>query len=278
MFGPLSALLLAAAPQPPLTRRTRPVRGVGRRTSIKRSSTSWPVAFALVLASGALGACSEQSKAEAAATNAAVPAPATGNGTAPAQRIASTTNGGWITLNGRVVSTTPTSFDLDFGSGRIGVEMDDWDWFQEGRALKPGDQVMVSGRIDKDLFERKKIEAGSVYVQNLGTHFFANPGDEEDFTRTTILVPERQPFAGASGYVTSKEGSEFEIGGPAGIRVDVAKMPDNPLDNVGPVQVKVGDRVQAWGDMNTDPNERPEIMAKGLIILAEDKTKRPATG
>lgn len=238
---------------------------------MKQSWTSWPVALALVLAGGGLGACSEQSKAEAAAANTV--APATGNGTAPAQRIASTTDGGWITLNGRVVSTTPTSFDLDYGSGRIGVEMDDWDWFQEGRALKPGDQVMVSGQIDKDLFERKKIEAGSVYVQNLGTHFFANPGDEEDFSRTTILVPEQQPFAGASGYVTSKEGTEFEIGGPAGIRVDVAKMAENPLDAVGPVQVKVGDRVQAWGDMNTDPNERPEVMAKGLIILAKDRTK-----
>ncbi|HEU4968664.1 NirD/YgiW/YdeI family stress tolerance protein [Sphingomonas sp.] len=222
--------------------------------------------LAMLLATAALCGCSEENKAAAA------PAP-TQTGNAQATRVANAANNSWLTLNGKVTATTPTSFDLDYGSGRVTVEMDDWDWFQEGRALKPGDQVMVTGRVDNDLFEKKKIEAASVYVENLGTHFFANPGDEEDLARTTIVVPQKQAFVGASGFVTEKEGTEFEIGGPTGVRIDVAKMPDNPLDAQGLVQVKVGDRVQVWGDFNADPDERPEIMAKGLIVLASDQAK-----
>lgn len=224
------------------------------------------LALTSLVATAALCGCSEANKAAAAPS----PAP-TGN--AQATRLANSANNSWITLNGRVISTTPTSFDLDYGSGRVTVEMDDWDWFQEGRALKPGDRVMVSGKIDNDLFEKKKIEAASVYVKNLGTHFFANPNDEEDLARTTIVIPNEQAFVGASGVVTEKEGTEFQIGGPTGVRVDTAKMADHPLDNKGLVQVKVGDRVQAWGDFNADPDERPEIMAKGLIVLSQDRAK-----
>ena len=234
---------------------------------MKHASKFPRTALVSVIACAALVACSEENKAEAAA------APAASGNSTQAARLASATNASFITLNGRVVSTTPSSFDLDYGSGRITVEMDDWDWFQEGRALKAGDQVMVSGRIDRDLFERKKIEAASVYVKNLGTHFFANPGDEEDLARTSILIPQQQGFVGASGYVTAKEGTEFEIGGPSGIRVDVAKLPNRPLDNAGLVQIKVGDRVQAWGDFNIDANERPEIMARGLVVLHSEPAK-----
>lgn len=39
-----------------------------------------------------------------------------------------------------------------------------------------------------DLFEKKTIEAGSVYVENLRTAFYANAQDEEDPTAWTVVV------------------------------------------------------------------------------------------
>ncbi len=58
--------------------------------------------------------------------------------------------------------------------------MDDWDWYAEGYKLLNGEKVRVHGLIDDDLFETTKIEASSVYVQNLGTYFYASSADEED--------------------------------------------------------------------------------------------------
>ena len=123
-----------------------------------------------------------------------------------AQSVASAWNGSWITLSGRVVGTGPDRFQLDYGSGRITVEMDDWDWFHEGRELLAGDDVTVTGRIDKDLYEQKKIEASSVYVKNLGAIFQANPQDEEDIAGTTVYVPGTPGWAVATGTVKGIEG------------------------------------------------------------------------
>jgi len=222
------------------------------------------------LAALLLVSCGEsdtQAVAASATTNAA-----TAN--TPAERLQAAQNGSWLTLTGRVAQVAPTSFQLDYGSGRVLVEMDDWDWFQEGRALKAGDQVTVSGRVDRDLLEAKKIEASTVYVQNLGTHFFANGQDEEDFLMTTVYVPAQAALPAAVGQVLAIEGREFTLGSPDGaVRVDTAGMTDNPLDTVGARQVKIGDRVQVWGALDLDATERPEIAAQGLVVLSPDSRK-----
>lgn len=172
----------------------------------------------------------------------------------------------WLTLRGKVLSTKPNSFQLGFGDETVTVEMDDWDWYQEGRALKAGDEVVVSGRVDHDLLERKKIEASSVFVPNLGAHFYANAADEEVPTNI-VYVPSTTTFSDASGYVTDVEGREFTVGADSGsVRVDTSQV-------AAPVKVKVGDRVYAWGELDIDPQENPELMAKGVVIISKDKTK-----
>jgi hypothetical protein len=57
--------------------------------------------------------------------------------------------------------------------------MDDWDWYAEGKNLIDGDKVTVYGRIDDDFFETTSIEASSVYVESLGSYFYASAADEE---------------------------------------------------------------------------------------------------
>lgn len=52
-----------------------------------------------------------------------------------AEKLPEAKNNSWISLSGTVVSTTPDAFRLDYGAGVVTVEMDDLDFFPEGRAL-----------------------------------------------------------------------------------------------------------------------------------------------
>lgn len=188
--------------------------------------------------------------------------------------LASAPNESVISLRGTVLSTTPTSFRLDYGSGTATVEMDDWDWYQEGRAVNIGDRVTVTGRVDADLFQEARLEAESVYVENLGSSFYANDADEEDLSAATYVAA---PVGATAlyGSVLSIEGREFMLGSGAGsIRIDTAEMQNNPLDGEGNPQVRVGDRLCAWGRLDIDPGEADELMAQGLVVIRQDRTRR----
>lgn len=188
-----------------------------------------------------------------------------------AVKLAHAPDSGWINIGGEVVSTLPTSFILDYGTGTVTVEMDDWDWYREGTALAEGDDVVVTGRVDKDLFDEKKIEASSVYVKNLNTYFYASGADEENLASSTVYVTTAPAYVDSTGYVTAVEGREFTLGGPEGaIRVDTTRLPDNPLDDEGFQQIDTGDRVYVWGDFDLDARENSELMAKGIVSLTED--------
>jgi uncharacterized protein YdeI (BOF family) len=226
-------------------------------------STSILIGTALALV---LPSCSD----DAAQAGEAAP---NGSAAAAAQNIAA---GNVVSLRGRVIASQPSGFMLDYGSGRMLVEMDDWDWYQEGRAIKAGDEVIVTGQVDRDTFERSKIEASSVYVVNLGAYFYASGADEEDKgVSTTLLMP--LGTSDVIGNVTAIEGSEVTIGHEGtSLRVDTAQMADSPLDDQGNLRVRVGDRVYAWGRLDVDPGEAGELMAQGLIVMRPDRTKTAA--
>lgn len=190
---------------------------------------------------------------------------ATPQTTAQAQAFEGSQNGSLLTLTGRVVASEPGWFRLNIGSEIITVEMDDWDWYKEGRALAAGDQVSVTGRVDKDLYEQKKLEASSVYVPRLGLNLYASGADEEELAPVSI---QGDPGVTARGYVTAIEGTEFTIGSITGpVRVETSKLANRP-------PIKVGDRVYAWGDLDLDLREKAELMARGVVIVAVDITKK----
>lgn len=196
------------------------------------------------------------------------------NGSIPqAQKLAGSPNDSWINLTGSVVSAGPESFTLDYGPGNLMVEMDDWDWYDEGRVIKAGDNVVVTGRVDDDLFHNRRIEASSVYVKNLGTFFYANGMDEESTVHSGILISTMPTLVDATGMVSAVNGREFTIGtGVNALRVDTAQMAANPLDAVGFQQIAVGDRVHVWGDFDLSAGEGTELMADGLIEMLRDRT------
>ena len=217
----------------------------------------WTAMTAIVLAIGACGAPAD--------TEQGTPSDAE-------ERLVEASNKSWINLEGRVAATAPKSFLLDYGDGTVTVQMDDWDWFQEGRHLMPGDRVAVTGRVDRDLLERATLEARAVYVENLGTYFYASGRDEEDPAESTIFMVAPAGAVDATGFVTAIEGREFTMGtGSGSMRVDTSGMPDNPLDGEGDPKVRITDRVYVWGRLDVDAREPNELMADGLVVLRPTK-------
>lgn len=176
----------------------------------------------------------------------------------------------WITISGTVASVSRDSFILDYGDGSVIVEMDDGDRDADAYKLAGGDKVTVSGRVDDDLFETTTIEAGSVYVENIGTTFFASPIDEE--TADSFVAFIREPVVVSrvtlQGTVTEVDDDEFTIdSGLRQIRVDVGEMPFNPLDDEGYLKVRVGDLVSVSGEMGSDLFQGRELVADSLMKL-----------
>lgn len=219
---------------------------------------------AMVIVAG----CSEASEDANAGGPSATAAESSSDGFAGA-RLASATDGSLMTLNGTIASADAGGFRLDMGNEEVMVEMDDWDWYKEGKALKAGDRVTVTGRVDKGLWEQRKLEASSVYVHNLGMTFFASGADEEETVSALIPV---DTVTSALGLVTSVEGQEFTVGAISGpVRVDTTQVKTKP-------QVKLGDRVYSWGDLDLDPAEGVELMAEGVVVISPDRTKKDASG
>lgn len=236
-------------------------------------------AIPLLLSAALLGACGEKQPARDAATTVTSP-PGMAPANDAATKLAAARDGNWINISGRVVSAAPDRFVMDYGRGNVTVEMDDWDWYQEGRAINAGDEVTVNGRADANLFARKTIEARSVYVKGLNTFFYANAADEETPAVTTVYVPPSPGGIDAKGTVSAVEGREFTLGSASGsVRVDTAAMAENPLDNQGFQQIKVGDQLFVWGDLDLQKGEDAELMARTIVTLNQDAGKtRSKTG
>jgi uncharacterized protein YdeI (BOF family) len=179
----------------------------------------------------------------------------------------------FISISGTAVNPGNDGFFLDYGTGTVYVEMDDWDWYDESKNLLDGDKVTVYGDIDDDVLETTKIEAGSVYVESLGTYFYANSTDEESATDFTWVdyTPLTAGYTTLRGTVESKVGRNFTIDiGIQDITVDTATMSYNPLDDAGYQQVDVGDYVRVSGMMDYDFWEGRELEATSVITLMED--------
>ncbi|MGE0748136.1 MAG: DUF5666 domain-containing protein [Rhodospirillales bacterium] len=215
----------------------------------------------------------------AAATAAGAAAAADDSG-----RVAAAAEGEWISLTGTVKAVHLEQFVLDYGPGGIVVEMDGP--LHEEDSLQRGDRVIVNGRMDADFFQKKRIEAGSVFVPRLDKYFYASTADEESGYHSHAVARERWPDAAdgdgaggpsdwtaVAGTVERLDGTSMTIdAGARTIRVDTTRL-SRPLG----ARVDVGDRVSVSGE--TDPAhfmERREIVASSVVVLAP--MGRRATG
>jgi uncharacterized protein YdeI (BOF family) len=175
----------------------------------------------------------------------------------------------WISIDGTVEAVSPDEFTLDYGEGIITVEMDDGDRDADAYKLAKGDFVRVSGLIDDDFYELRTIEASSVYVEDLGTYFYASAVDEED-TFITYTMPVTVSETVLQGTITDVDDDEFTIDtGARSMRVEVEEMPYNPLDDEGYQRIELGDRVSVTGEIDDDLFEGRELVADSIVTLED---------
>jgi len=178
----------------------------------------------------------------------------------------------WINLSGTAVETGPGSFVLDYGQGTITVEMDDWSWYEkDGYGLMEGDKVTVYGKMDDGIAEANTIEADSVYVESLGTYFYADSADEESLNYS-VVTPIVAGYTELTGTVTSTSEFEFTIDTDSRqLTIDTLSLGYDPLDEKGYQQVDEGDLVTVTGDMEADLFESMELMADSVVILDDSQ-------
>lgn len=157
----------------------------------------------------------------------------------------------WISIDGEVHEVSPDSFVLDYGQGFVTVEMDDGDRDADAYSLLEGDEVTVSGIIDDGLYELNTIEASSVYVESIGTYFYASGVDEEDtfVTVDPVIISETV----IQGTISSVGDEEFTLDtGAQEMTVQVDEMIYDPLDDVGYQQLDEGDFVTVTGNLDIE--------------------------
>lgn len=188
----------------------------------------------------------------------------------------------WITISGEVESVTADAFELDYGDGMITVEMDDGDRDADAYKLIKGDKVTVSGIIDDDFFQSTTIEAGNVYVEKLGTYFYASAVDEED-TWYDFTYPRLYPSVAPAptvvhGVVSEVNDDEFVVDiGTRSLTVEVEDMPYDPLDDTGYQKVAAGDLVSVAGVIDYDFFEGRDLVAQSVTILAKGDDRKSSS-
>ncbi len=191
----------------------------------------------------------------------------------------------FITINGTVASTESSKglgFTLDYGNGLIAVEVDDWDWEDKSVAIIPGERVTVTGRIDKDLFERRSIEASSVYVINRNTFYFGSSVDEEGpnqsyFPDYNPTYPADGSWLTVTGIVKSKNPTARSFDIDTGVKrfeVKTFSLGYNPLDEIGLQRIQKGDRVSVTGRLDNDFFEKDDIIATSVVTLVKGVRKK----
>ena len=187
---------------------------------------------------------------------------------AAAQTPATASDGEWLSLSGTVETVSGEDFVLDYGQNSITVEMDDYDWYDEN-ALVVGDEVTVTGRMDNDFLQSRRIEASSVYVDSIHTRFYASAADEEDFLPAAEGVIVGDTGVTLMGTVESIVGDEIIVDAALfDYKVDAGTLSYDPFDNDGLQHIEVGDRISVTGQFDdSDFFDSPEIDATWLTEL-----------
>lgn len=197
-----------------------------------------------------------------------------------------------ITLSGTVATVEEGEFTMNYGDGTVTVKMENWDWF--GRADSPltvGDEVVVTGEIDDDLFSGSEINAETVYLVTDNAYYYTEeadsvpayqfysyrttepatpPGGATGATAAAEPTPP-QSWVSAVGTVQSIQGDEFTLdAGRYNLVVDAERM-------MGMPEVAVGEKVYVAGLLNQNFFSNREITADRVVTLSASAPRTEGT-
>lgn len=174
----------------------------------------------------------------------------------------------WISISGTVDAVETDQFALDYGQGLLTVEMDDVDRNAAGYTLAPGDKVTASGIVGDEFLGTTTLEASSLYIEKLGTTFYAS-GVEEDrpIVATTPVAVSETTLRGLVTEVNPGN-NEFRVDtGRREITVDVSAMPYDPLSADSFQQIEEGQYVSVTADADKALFEESEIETHAVMSL-----------
>jgi uncharacterized protein YdeI (BOF family) len=179
-------------------------------------------------------------------------------------------DGSWIVLSGEVeAAESPDGFVMAYSGGTIKVEMDNWNKFEYPGKVKKGDRVEVYGRVDNDTYETATVEARSVFVENLGIHFYGSAADEEALAGVDLSprVPVVKDEVSVTGRVKSIDDRMFTIDtGNRQLTVDTSKMDYNPMKRPGLRSLEASDRVTATGQLTSGVFDLQKLTADSVVV------------
>ncbi len=181
----------------------------------------------------------------------------------------------WVTLSGTItkVDDEGEEFTLDYGSGSIRVEVEDWSWGDRPDRIRQGDRVTVNGRVDDDLFQSKEIDAESVYDEGRGAFYYRSDFGNAKGPRVSYSgAPDQLEddyWITLTGTVSEIDNPVFYVhAGGKKIRIDTSHMRKSPLRKEAERPLEVGDRVQISGVYDDGFFKRGELDA-GTIVRFE---------
>lgn len=186
-------------------------------------------------------------------------------------------NDAYITISGTVASIKDSDeFVLKHANGSIDVDTNDAfpDLFKKDAAtvLKEGDRVVVTGKVDNNLFAANEIEAYRLEVVNdegknrVFTNAKLAPMNERDLAAFTPVVQGQDltddQNVRLSGRISKIDGSdELELRfGEGSIKVDLDKVKKEEVSSL-----KVGDDVVVFGQVDKNWMKSKEIDAVKIV-------------
>lgn len=185
--------------------------------------------------------------------------------TTPAPLARPGATGDWVSLSGTVRSVTRQHFILDTGASLIPVDMDGYAIFD----VRPGEQVTVTGRMQKPLTDHRLLNAKLVRVPSRNQRFWANPSDDGGGTYAfapDATAPAGRPMTLTGTVVNASAPDAFTVATDSGTyAVDgsdiAASFRSRP--------VLIGDRVSVSGRLDTSNLfDRRQIDALSVTVIA----------
>lgn len=177
-----------------------------------------------------------------------------------------------ISISGKVAAIEEDAFTLDYGAGRIRVDLDDgWEWFPPGTPhLTIGEMVTVNGMIDDDMFNSREIEATSIYRATTRTFLYSDATNARFLPPIVEVRPDERSWVNLAGTVTGISGREFILDtGLREIRIDTDNMDYDP---VTASRIRPGTRVSVTARVDDeDIFERREIDAEAVMVLSQPR-------
>lgn len=177
----------------------------------------------------------------------------------------------WIAISGKAVDAEEARFTLDYGSGKVAVEMADQRWYYENNDVLEGKRVTVYGQVEDETYDSATIDARSVYVEDLGTYFYTDPGANGSPDPSLDIRPESTITEGSmslTGTIASIQNNTFKLAtGSRQMTVDISELDYDPFSE-GYQHLEVGDVVTVAGTIGEGTFKHRKLTAETIVAIS----------